>query len=261
MSSTRFSTEGGKGGTGGTGGNLVVESTATIDTSGNLSHGIVAVSDGGDGGDGGHAQGAAHSRGGDGGAGGPSGEITITSDGPSITTTGSQAQGIFAQSLGGAGGNGGSSAGGITGGGGGGAQGGIAAPVTVVNDSSVLTSGDGAGGILAQSVGGFAGSGGGGSELFSFGASGESGGPADAVTVTNRGAITTQGTYATAIMAQSTGGGGGSANTDGGVVSLGGSGDAGWRRRKGDCPKPRHIDHERRCFSRHPGSVHRRWRR
>ena len=220
-------TKGGKGGTGGTGGNVTVESTATINTTGNLSHGILAVSDGGDGGDGGHAQSAIDSNGGNGGAGGPSGQITITSTGPSITTSGPQAQGIYAQSLGGAGGNGGTSDGGIAGGGGGGAGGGIAKAVIIVNDSTIETSGNGAGGILAQSIGGFAGSGGGGSDLFSFGASGESGGPADAVSITNRGAITTQGTYATAIMAQSTGGGGGSANTDGGVVSLGGSGDSG----------------------------------
>ena len=221
-----FSTEGGKGGQGGAGGDIVVTSDAEIDTSGNISHGIVAVSDGGDGGDGGHAEGAVHSKGGDGGSGNVAGTITISNNGTTITTSGSQSQGIYAQSLGGAGGNGGS-ADGLSGGGGGGAKGGLAAAIDITNNGSIETSGSGAGGILAQSVGGFAGDGGGGFELFSFGASEQSGGDASTVTVNNNGAITTHSTYATAIMAQSTGGGGGSANTDGGIVSLGGSGSAG----------------------------------
>ncbi len=222
-----FFTRGGHGGEGGRGGNVAINSVATISTGGTFSHGILAVSDGGDGGRGGHAQASADSRGGDGGAGGRAGTVTIVSTGESIKTTGRQAQGIYAQSLGGAGGDGGSSSGGIWGGGGGGAGGGIADEVTVTNSSAIETTGRGAGGILAQSIGGFAGSGGGAGGLFSFGASEQSGGDADRVTVTNHATITTQGHAAAAILAQSTGGGGGSANDDGGIISLGGKGSAG----------------------------------
>ncbi len=219
-------TEGGKGGQGGAGGNIVVTSRAQISTSGDVSHGIVAVSDGGDGGNGGNAEDAFRSVGGNGGAGNVAGTITITNNGARITTTGSQAQGIYAQSLGGAGGNGGSGHGAI-GSGGGGANAGTSAAVSVTSNGIIETYGSGAGGILAQSIGGFAGEGGGDVALFSFGASEQSGGNASTVTVDNNGAITTHSTYASAITAQSMGGGGGSANTAGGLVSLGGSGSAG----------------------------------
>lgn len=106
---------GGNGGNGANGGTLAVTSTGLITTSGSQAHGILAASQGGNGGNGGDATGVA-GIGGDGGVGGTAGMVTVTSHGD-ITTFGVQAQGIAAQSLGGAGGDGGSG-GGIVGQGG-----------------------------------------------------------------------------------------------------------------------------------------------
>src|SRR5215472_15794375 len=104
--------------------------------------------------------------GGTGGSGNSSGNVTVTNaQGASIVTTGSQAYGIFAQSLGGGGGNGSSVisldvAGGTSSVlvglnvGGAGGTGGSAGKVTVTNAGTIQTSGDGAHGIYAQSIGG-----------------------------------------------------------------------------------------------------------
>ncbi|TXH47089.1 MAG: hypothetical protein E6Q93_28715, partial [Burkholderiaceae bacterium] len=80
----------------------------------------------------------------------------------------------------------------------------------VIATGGGTTKGFGANGIFAQSVGGGGGSGGSSSGSFAVGGQGGGGGAAGAVSVTHSGDhITTQGEQASAIFAQSVGGGGG----------------------------------------------------
>ena len=268
----------GDGGNAAGGGDVIVTSSATIDTYGNDSSGIVAQSTGGHGGSGGSSSGVWSDSGG-GGRTAPGGTVTVTNDG-AIHTRGTFAFGIYAQSIGGFGGNGGSggglvsyggsgasagpggvvsvidegtiiteragadaifaqsvgggggnggSAGGLVGLGAGGNVGGAGGKVYVTTDGTgyIRTLGDKAIGILAQSVGGGGGDGGDSIGLAAFGGGGSATSNGDAVTVNNSVAITTQGTFAQAIFAQSIGGGGGNGGTSAGLVSFGGSGGSG----------------------------------
>ncbi|MGV8995790.1 MAG: hypothetical protein ACOH12_02450 [Parvibaculaceae bacterium] len=229
---------GGSGGAAGNGGEVEVTNEDNIITRGFHAFGILAQSVGGGGGDGGMSvagsiakSGAASlALGGSGGSGGTSGVVKVTNNG-TITTSGADAHAIFAQSLGGGGGSGGMSiAGSATGPssanaavsiGGAGGDGNFASTVMVINTGTISTSGSGSRGIFAQSVGGGGGAGGmsiAGSVAMlraiqasvSIGGAGGDGNYADKVTVTNSGTITTTGPDATAIFAQSIGGGGGS---------------------------------------------------
>ncbi len=230
---------GGSGGGGASAGNVTVHTTNSINTAGNHSYGILAQSVGGGGGDGGFsvaggingAASANFSLGGSGGPGGVAGAVAIDTA-SSITTTGTNAHGIFAQSVGGGGGSGGFSvAGGLSlkgtlsasmgGKGGGGAS---ASNVIVASKGTINTSGDRAYGILAQSVGGGGGDGGfsfagavakGPALTFSLGGAGSTGGVGRAVSVLNAGNITTRGGVAHGVFAQSVGGGGGSGGMSG----------------------------------------------
>ncbi|UDL89223.1 hypothetical protein LGH82_29830 [Mesorhizobium sp. PAMC28654] len=231
---------GGKGGVAGDG-DIVTVNTAggTIETFGLQSYGIFAQSVGGGGGNGGFAGGGTLGAvamtvtlGGDAGTGGLAKAVTVN-NASTIITHQNGAIGINAQSLGGGGGNGGFAISGaiavgavsaaVGGHGGGGSNGGT---VTVDNQGDITTSGDKAYGILAQSVGG--GGGNGGSAVaftlgvspdpaeiptvavsISVGGGGGDGSIADIVHVTNGGSITTHGTDAHGIWAQSIGGGGG----------------------------------------------------
>ncbi|WP_237133443.1 autotransporter outer membrane beta-barrel domain-containing protein [Pseudohongiella sp. O18] len=268
------------GATGAEAGNVLVDAgtgaskQGDISSSGNHAPGILAQSVGGGGGAGGWsfaarfkgggeepgvAPASAIAMGGKGGIGGNSGQVVVNDVG-NVSTSGINAQGVVAQSIGGGGGHGGLaiSASGALGGskvgvggigfamggsGGSGANSG-AVQVTTATGSQISTSGHSAGGILAQSIGGGGGQGGGALSIaaainansfsIAHGGSGGSGGaPQTAqinditvgVSVTNNGQITTGGTAksddASAIQAQSVGGGGGSA---GFTVSLEGSG-------------------------------------
>lgn len=246
---------GGSGGGGGDGKAVKVNSAATIITEGERAYGLRAQSLGGGGGDGGMA--VSGSIGGGGGADGSPGTASIklnvavggsAGDGGSgdtvgvnitgggITTSGKDAHGIFAQSIGGGGGNGGMAISGSLGlgannanigisVGGSGGDGGIGNTVTVNNSGTVTTHGEGAFGIFAQSIGGGGGTGGasftGNAILnkgklgpninigFAFGGRGGKGGNAGQVVVSNRGQIETFGTSAHGIFAESVGGGGG----------------------------------------------------
>lgn len=214
---------GGKGGSGGNNGGTQVQNDGAIETSGDGSDGIVAQAIGGGGGNGGGSSAYARalesvattvlistSLGGGGGQGGDSGAVNVSNGGQtldacagcigSIETSGNNAAGILAQSIGGGGGNGGSGNASATGlplsgntgtsvnitlalGGycsnakaqicSGGGDGGS---VTVDNSAGTLdntsstdntggslikTTGSGAQGILAQSIGGGGGDGGG----------------------------------------------------------------------------------------------------
>jgi len=234
---------GGGGGKGSTGGTVTVNSTSSLVTAGDDAHAVFAQSVGGGGGSGGFAVAGGYSKqsaqvavgiGGRGGAGGDADEVTVNASGELITTAGSRAYGVLAQSVGGGGGDGGF---GIAGGmgdrasvefamGGGGAGGGDGAHVDVTSAGGILTGGDYAHGIVAQSVGGGGGTGGFAATgslargpqsrqvSVSIGGSGGVGGDAGAVEARNAGAIETLGVRAYGVLAQSVGGGGG----DGGMA-------------------------------------------
>ncbi|TPL51295.1 hypothetical protein [Mesorhizobium sp. B2-4-6] len=231
---------GGAAGVGGSG-DIVTVNTAggTIETYGLQAYGIFAQSVGGGGGNGGFAGGGTIGAvaltvtlGGKGAAGGIAKTVTVN-NASSIITHADGSIGINAQSIGGGGGNGGFSIAGalavgaisaaIGGNAGDGSSGGT---VTVDNQGDISTTGIKAYGIFAQSVGGGGGNGGG-AIAFSLavspdpeeipavavsvavGGSGGDGSIGDTVHVTNGGDITTRGTGAHGIWAQSVGGGGG----------------------------------------------------
>ena len=219
---------GGAGGTGGAGGSSgdvnVSLASSTISTLGDNSPGIVARSIGANGGVGGTAQ-QTVAMGAPGGAGGSAGSINVTIDSASaITTQGVDAMGILAQSASGAGGNGGGSRGQLGGTGGAGGGGGNSGTVTVSNSGVITTSGDTARGILAQSLSGSGGAGADGyGVVFSGAGSGATGGKVGAVSITSIGTISTAGSNAQGILAQSVAGGGGAGGQAGGLIlSLGG---------------------------------------
>lgn len=220
----------GKGGAGknaGNGGEANVSNSGLITTSGANSRGIFAQSVGGfnqttGGGSGGGAIGL-WAIGGGGGSGGGGGTVTVTNSGQ-IETSGDGATGVLAESIGGGGGSGGSSVAiapfvSVAWGGKGGA-GGNGGAVTVVGTNSVVdTAGESAAGIQASSIGGGGGNGGFAASFgagavvdltFAMGGSGNNGGDAGTVTVGGSNAITTQGSHAPGISAESLGGGGGS---------------------------------------------------
>lgn len=231
---------GGDGGAGGNGGNLTISAgTATnpgvlgIKTSQAGQHGVQANSVAGAGGDGGpgEAKGldAAKGHGGNGGQGGAGGTLTIDLVGASIATAGSQAQGIFARSYGGAGGNGGAGTG-FRGVGGAGAGSGPGGEVDVSFSGSLATGGPEANGIIAQSIGGFSGDGGTAAGFVAYGAGEQSAGAGRDVTLAVLGSassVQTTGGWSSALTAHSVGGGGGKGSQASGVVALGGSGSAG----------------------------------
>ena len=186
------------------------------------------------------------SVGGTGGSGNYGGTVNLTNNG-TVITTGDQAYGVEAQSIGGGGGNGGASLAGsvILGAnqdgpnnsvaiavGGKGGSGDVGGTVNVVQTGSIFTSGGGATAIFAQSVGGGGGSGGA-SRAFSqllgdacpgdnpdcdaknkqfnlsLGGNGGSANNGGDVHVTNSGTLITMADDASGIVAQSVGGGGG----------------------------------------------------
>lgn len=247
---------GGKGGSGGSGDHVSVDNYGRIVTYGSQSHGIVAQSIGGGGGNGGSATvnsitvspdislSVSAAVGGDGGTGAMGGGVSVYNDAAGIISTlGSGAVGIFAQSIGGGGGNGGSSISHVGGAalvkgysldagisvGGNGGSGNVGGALDVINYGSVTTEGDHGYGIFAQSVGGGGGNGGNSQGLSSstpvfrstitLGGMGGSGNHGSAVSISNHGAITTYGDYAAGIFAQSIGGGGGNGGQASDVAS------------------------------------------
>ena len=255
---------GGKAAAGGDGGHVsVTGSDMQIDTTGNLGIGILAQSVGGGGGNGGYATGVSIfpaiscsvALGGDAGGGGDGGQADIDLGSNSvIQTSGDNAFGIFAESLGGGGGSGGASLAGTASTGvsvsvalgGNGGDGGSGSGVNVTTaGGKIETTGTNSHGILALSVGGGGGTagasstanvGGGLSVGVSIGGTGGDGGTGGEVYLTNNNRIDTSGDFASGLLAQSVGGGGGNAgfSAAGSVglsfeagVSIGGSGGSG----------------------------------
>ncbi len=239
------STVGGSGVVEGNGNTVDVTNQDSIVTLGRAAHGIYAQSIGGGGGDGGpgYTDGTnplnemAVIVGGTDGVRGNGAVVTVTNSNW-IETSGIASMGILAQSIGGGGGSGGASAFGKSGlvalGGSGGAFG-IGGPVTVQNDGDIVTYGVSGIGILAQSIGGGGGIAGnldmglplGTIDLYGiakvgdvgvgagFARTGGAAGSGFDVYVGGAGTITTNGIGAHGILAQSIGGGGGIAGTDG----------------------------------------------
>ena len=209
---------GADGGQGGVGGDVRVDLRhAVVQTSGADSVAVRAESVGGNGFWGGSS---VFAKGGKAGAGGNAGAVNVTlADDAVITTTGKDATGVRALSVGGGGHNGGK--GGILMGGGNGASGGKGGTVSVTSASRITTSGEDAFGIYAGSLGGTAGDGGGTSGLIALGGKGGKGSSSSQVRVETSGSITTSGKGAHAILAQSIGGDGGSV-TGTGTAAIGG---------------------------------------
>ena len=256
---------------GGAAGAAVVENTFAISTTGSQSHGIIAQSAGAGGGI--YAYTGTGTLGwGDQNTGSYGGSTVEVTNSGAIRTTGPDANGIVAQSIGGGGGHLDiqSSTGSAVVGGSAGSVAGNA--VTVTNSGSITTLGQsytassgatesgGGIGIMAQSIGGGGGSmagGGGGSKLGGDG-TGSTGGT---VTVTNSGAISTAGADAHGILAQSIGGGGGQGrNSVGLFLAVGGTGGAGGDGGLAVTSIDRDLGQRRLC-QRHHGAIDRRRRR
>ncbi|WP_157973462.1 autotransporter outer membrane beta-barrel domain-containing protein [Tropicimonas sp. IMCC34043] len=218
---------------GGNGGTVTVSNGGRIQTTGNLSRGIMAQSIGGAGGGGGTAGGLVSlALGGVGTNGGSGAAVSVTNTGTGqIATTGLLSDGILAQSIGGSGGQG-ANAFGLVAVGGNGTKAGSGSTVTVTNLGTISTEGNGARGIVAQSIGGGGGDGGSSGGMVAVGGSGAGGGSGGTVNVTNDGKITTTGADGIGILAQSIGGGGGNGGSSGAVgafvgVAVGGTGGTG----------------------------------
>ncbi len=245
---------GGSGGASGNGAIVTVNNAIAISTTGDTSYGILAQSIGGGGGEGGEGEAGAEGKVGLGGSGGAAGfgsAVTVVNT-AAITTTGDAASAIFAQSVGGGGGAGGGSSGTVAIGGGGLAAvpgaaflgygtgtGNAGGTVTVTNSALLQTAGNSAYGIEAQSIGGGGGEGGDGGSAddagkLGLGGAGAVAGNGGTVTVTNAAGasattatISTTGAGASAIFAQSVGGGGGAGGGSAGEVAIGGGALAG----------------------------------
>ena len=247
---------GASGGSGGRGGNVSVDlaSSAQLQTRGLLSQGLMAQSVGGGGGvagstsatsaDAGNSN-TSLALGGKAGSGQDGGTVKVNSGG-SISTSGWGADGLVAQSIGGGGGTGGAaSSSASTGqvsaalalGGQGGASGKGGDVAVTLFAGSVKTEAEAARGLLVQSIGGGGGSGGSASSstggdntksvsLALGGQSGSSGGGQGgtvSVSTTGTATLATQGHFATALMAQSIGGGGGVGGSSQGSSAASGS--------------------------------------
>lgn len=220
------------GGAGGAGGDINAAISANVTTSGAGLSGVQVTSQGGAGGEGGGVIGLGGS-GGDGGAGGAGGTVTVTLGAGTISTDGLNAFGVSVGSFGGEGGQGGacgglwcaSNAGGTS------ANGGVVT-VTTAATTAIMTLGLGSDALHVGSIGGFAGGGGNNYALVGYGATGGSAGDGGLVTVSNSARLTTAGSVANGLFAQSVGGGGGAGGSAYGIVSLGGGKFPGRRRRR-----------------------------
>lgn len=211
-----------KGGNGGNSGLVTITNHGTIITGGSGAHAIFAESLGAGAGSGSDSAGIL-AVGGNGGGEANAANVTVTNSG-TLYTSGANAYGILALSIGGGGGDGGH-AGGLFSVGGRGGSGGGGGIVTVDHTGSITTEGAGSVGILAQSIGGGGGNGGGAFAAnpavpVAVGGSGGLGGKGNKVTINaltggaditslGNSTIHTSGDRAHGVQAQSIGGGGG----------------------------------------------------
>ncbi|MEJ8848433.1 hypothetical protein [Variovorax rhizosphaerae] len=217
----------GNAGMGGAGSTATAIINGSVSTSGSYAYGVLAQSIGGAGNAGGDADSVFGAYGGASKNGGAGGNVYLQGQGGSVTTTGTGAAGMVAQSIGGGGGAGGNAltlgGGGAIGGNGGAGGNGVNVTVGLLSTDSasallsdtIITHGDSSTALIGQSVGGAGGNGGNslvvGTVLpsISIGGDGKSGGIGGTVNVQNDGLITTSGQQSGGIAAQSVGGGGG----------------------------------------------------
>jgi uncharacterized protein YhjY with autotransporter beta-barrel domain len=217
---------GGSGSSAGDGGDVTLINSGVVTTGGVLAHALWVQSIGGGGGSAGSGAGLV-GIGGNGAAGGNGGIIIVNNSGD-LAASGAGARGIFAQSIGGGGGDGGDGMGA-------GAIGGKGSSTSDGNNVYVDNSGNiasSAHAIFAESIGGGGGNGGSSVGWFSMGGDGGGGGDGRQVSVTNSGSLSTAETHASAIFAQSVGGGGGNGGNSVAVgayvaVAIGGKGAEG----------------------------------
>jgi len=240
-SSVVFYGSGGDGSSSGSLGQITLSNGGTIQTKGKGSHGYLAQSLAGGGGAGGDSELGIVSLGGTNPLNADGGAIYATNSSV-IKTSGDTSHGMVLQSIGGGGGDGGSSDGIVSIGGAGGG-GGIGGQVTadLFDGHTIQTTGDQSIGIVGQSIGGGGGNAGNASVAtvgasLQIGGTGGDGGDGGTVEVTSSGSLTTSGTKAIGILAQSVGGGGGnggaaySLDVSAGLstaVAVGGSGGKG----------------------------------
>ena len=236
---------GATGGDGGLTGDVTLTNAGTLKTSGDRAYGMLGQSLSGKGGDGGDADSIFVGQGGKGGASGPGGTITLSNTG-TIATKGVESYGMFGQSLGGVGGDGGSSDGIFYSDAGNGGTAESArcrvyfvcpngGAVSLSNMGAITTEGARAHAMFLESIGGGGGNGGSAGGWISVsGGSGGDAGNGGLVTAINGagGKLTVSGAGASAIFAQSIGGGGGNGGDAFGVgafasVAIGGAGGAG----------------------------------
>ncbi|WP_233238823.1 autotransporter outer membrane beta-barrel domain-containing protein [Bordetella sp. LUAb4] len=217
------------GANGGYGGTIKVAMTgnASITTSGTESIGIIARSAGGAGGGVETSSGIIDFTPENAGTGGNGGQVSISTSGGTITTYGTNSIGMLAQSMGGFGGgttsnfelfgDAGANAG----------NGGTPSTVTISSATTIATSGDNSHGIVAQSIGGGGGVAGVSSGIVALGGSGGNAIGGGTVNVTQSAGLTTTGTSAIGILAQSVGGGGGDGGGSTGMITIGGQAGSG----------------------------------
>ncbi len=159
---------------------------------------------------------------------GNGGPVTVTlEEGTVISTKARESGGAFIQSVGGGGGFG-SRGSGLVGMGGTGSAGGRGGNVTVMSlGKSITTKGSDAPALDINSTGGGGGDAGSNRGVVAIGGDGGDGGNGGSVTVTNLARLTTEQDQSDGLVVQSIGGGGGSAHTTSGVVSMGGDGKGG----------------------------------
>ncbi|WP_421934474.1 hypothetical protein [Phenylobacterium sp.] len=236
---------GATGGDGGLTGDVTLTNAGTLKTSGDRAYGMLGQSLAGKGGDGGDGDSIFVGQGGKGGASAPGGAITMSNTGI-IATKGLESYGMFGQSLGGVGGDGGSSDGIFYSDAGNGGTAESArcrvyfvcpdgGAVSLSNMGTITTQGARAHALFLESIGGGGGNGGSAGGWISVsGGSGGDAGNGGLVTAVNAkgGTLTASGQGASAIFAQSVGGGGGNGGDAFGVgafasVAVGGAGGAG----------------------------------
>lgn len=231
------------GGYGGDGGAANANNWGAIETFGDHAYGVFVQSLGGNGGRAGDANAWLYGSGGDGGAAGGGGNITADNFG-TIYTSGEGSFGIFAETVGGGGGAGGDGSGILSSSGGNGGTNAThrcqvelhcpnGGTIFIVNEGVIFTEGDGAHDIFAQSIGGGGGQGGDADGWINVsGGGGGDAGHGQFVSVINNGSLFTRGYDASAIFAQSIGGGGGAGGDASAfginvAIAIGGTGGAG----------------------------------
>jgi len=215
--------KGGNSDAGGFGGAIAIGGSWQISTTGLQSAGVAAYSLGGPGGQAGNGS-FFDPTSGNSGDSGDGGSVIVNLTGGSISTSGGDAAGVIAQSIGGHAGSISSTNLGLIVFAASGGSAGVGGDVALSNAATVTTTGDQSVALDASSIGGGGGNGSNAFAIFYSSSSAKSlGGAGGTVSLTNSGALTTSGNDASAIFAQSLGGTGGNGGDTAAIIfALGG---------------------------------------